>query len=106
MRLINYCLGGKADEIYKNTESKSSINSTVKNFLIDNEVLIILTLCKDFNEPTTDIVIQRNFLIGKKKKICTINDCPFSNMENFKKDFKTIFVYSNKCKKKYSKYMQ
>lgn len=95
LRLINYCLGGKADEIYKNKESKSSINSTVKNFLIDNEVLIILTLCKDFNDPTTDIVIQRNFLKGKKKKICTINDCPFSNIENFKKELKSIFYNSD-----------
>lgn len=95
LRLINYCLGGKADEIYKNKESKSSINSTVKNFLIDNEVLIILTLCKDFNDPTTDIVIERNFLKGKKKKICTINDCSFSNIENFKKELKSIFYNSD-----------
>lgn len=95
LRLINYCLGGKADEIYKNKESKSSINLTVKNFLINNEVLIVLTLCRDFSDPTTDIVIQRNFLKGNKKKICTINDCPFSNIENFKKELKSIFYNSN-----------
>ncbi len=95
LRLINYCLGGKADEIYKNKESKNSINSTVKNFLIDNEVLIILTLCKDFNEPTTDILIQRNFLEGKKKKICTINNYSFLNAEDFKKKLKSIFYNSD-----------
>ncbi len=94
LRLINYCLGGKADEIYKNKETKSSINSTVKNFLIDNEVLIILTLCKDFNDSTTDIVIKRNFLTGKKK-ICAIGNCEYSNVENFKKELKSIFYNSN-----------
>ena len=57
LRLINYCLGGKADEIYKNKESKNSINSTVKNFLIDKEVLIILTLCKNFNNHISEYFI-------------------------------------------------
>ena len=91
LRLINYCLGGKADEIYKNKESKNSINSTVKNFLIDKEVLIILTLCKNFNNPAADIVVQRNFLKGKKKKICTINNYSFLNIEDFKRKLKSIF---------------
>jgi len=95
LRLINYCLGGKADEIYKNKESKNLINSTVKNFLIDNEILIILTLCKDFNDSKTDIVIKRNFLTGKKKKICAIDNRSYSNIENFKKELKSIFYNSN-----------
>ena len=95
LRLINYCLGGNADEIYKSNESKSVINSTVKNFLIDNEVVIILTLCKDFNNKETDIVIKRNFLKGKKRKICSIDDCNYSNIENFKRELKSRFYNSN-----------
>lgn len=95
LRLINYCLGGKADEIYKNKESKNSINSTVKNFLINKEVLIILTLCKNFNNPAADIVVQRNFLKGKKKKICTINNYSFLNIEDFKRKLKSIFYNSD-----------
>ncbi len=94
LRLINYCLGAKADEIYKNAESSKTINSKVKNFLIDNEIVIILTLCTDFNDTKTDVVIKRNFLADKKRKICSIDDCEYSNVENFKKELKSIFYNS------------
>ena len=65
LRLIDYCLGGKPNEIYQNKESKSE-NLFIKNFLIENEVLLKLTLCSDFDDPKTDIVIERNFVNSAK----------------------------------------
>ncbi|WP_036497936.1 hypothetical protein, partial [Mycoplasma yeatsii] len=72
LKLINFCLGGKEDEIYKSLESKS-INEKVQNFLIEKKVLIKLHLVDDLNDPESkSIIIERNFL-KKDKNITRVN---------------------------------
>ncbi|MHA7118287.1 DUF2326 domain-containing protein [Aerococcus viridans] len=72
LKLIDFCLGGSPDLIYKDTESKKTFEN-VKQFLETEKVVIALTLIKDFNDPhSQSIKIRRNFL-SRSKKIMEIN---------------------------------
>lgn len=73
LKLIYFCLGGDGTEIYTDEENKKGIYNDVKNFLIDNEILITLTLINDFDEQNSqEFVIERNFL-SRRKAIIKIN---------------------------------
>ncbi|MBC2056237.1 DUF2326 domain-containing protein [Listeria booriae] len=72
LKLIDFCLGGKADIIYKDTETKK-VFQNVKSFLEDNNVIIELTLVDNLLElEPKKLVIRRNFLV-RNKKIMEIN---------------------------------
>lgn len=63
LKLIDFCLGAKGDIIYSGTENKKEIYDTVKEFLIDEEVEVTLTLSDDLEVLNAkEVVIQRNFL--------------------------------------------
>ena len=66
LKLISYCLGGDGKEIYTDSENKKDVYRDVKDFLINEEVLITLTLVEDLNKRNSKtIVIERDFLAGK-----------------------------------------
>lgn len=72
LALIDYCLGGKAEQIYKDPESKKNIDF-VKSYLVDKEILITLKLKRELlDEKSEEITIERNFL-SRNKKIMKIN---------------------------------
>lgn len=72
LALIDYCLGGDSEQIYKDRESKKDIEF-VKDFLIKEAVLIELILKEDLlNNQSQEIIIERNFL-QRNKKIMSIN---------------------------------
>jgi len=72
LKLIDYCLGGNADAIYKDSESKAIIRE-VQDFLVEKEVCITLRLARELSQfPQNDIVICRNFL-PRQKKLMEIN---------------------------------
>jgi uncharacterized protein YydD (DUF2326 family) len=63
LMLIDFCLGGKSNIIYTDPESKKNEYKLVKDFLIENKVLITLVLKSDIsNEHSEEIRIERNFL--------------------------------------------
>ena len=67
LKLIDFCLGVKLSIIYLDTETKKEEYKLVKEFLQDNNVVIILTLVENLDdENSKKIVIERNFLSGKK----------------------------------------
>ncbi len=67
LKLIYFCLGGEGNEIYTDEENKKQIYEEVKNYLNDNNVLVTLVLTDNLeNEKSNQIVIERNFLLGKK----------------------------------------
>lgn len=67
LKLVDFCLGANPSIIYTDTENKKSVYDTVKNFLIDNKVLITLVLVDDLNdEHSRKLTIERNFLSRKK----------------------------------------
>lgn len=66
LKLISYCLGEDGKEIYTDSENKKDVYREVKDFLINEEVLITLTLVEDLNKRNSKtIVIERDFLAGK-----------------------------------------
>lgn len=72
LRLIDFCLGNSADTLYKDPENKSEVNHEVKDFLINQRVLITLELVDNLDAPGKRVVIERNFL-QRKERVFTIN---------------------------------
>lgn len=66
LKLIYFCLGGEGKDIYTDEENKNKVYEEVKSFLINQEVLVTLTLTNGFNiQKKERLVIERNFLSGK-----------------------------------------
>ena len=67
LKLIDFCLGASPKNIYVDPESKRQEYQLVKDFLIENEVLITLILTNSLDdENAKKIVIERNFLPRNK----------------------------------------
>lgn len=65
--LIDFCLGASAKGIYTDPENKKTEYALVKNFLVDTQALVTLTLTEDLgNVLAKEMVIERNFLPRKK----------------------------------------
>ena len=74
LKLIDFCLGGKAKTIYEDPESKKEIYTLVKEFLVKEEVLITLTLSANLDDSKAEtIIIERNFITRGKKIVRNIN---------------------------------
>lgn len=69
LRLIDYCLGGDVDGIYRNPEDKHESYALVKDFLIDNNVIVTLILVDDLDTPSKKVVIERDFKTGRSSLI-------------------------------------
>lgn len=83
LRLIDYCMGMDAKPIYT-SEANTVINEEVKQFLVDTEVEVILTLVDNFDADARIVTLRRNFLKykkalyevnGKKVQAGEYNDC-------------------------------
>ena len=72
LKLVDFCLGANPKHIYVDHETKKQEYKLVKDYLIENKILITLVLTVDIEKGTEDIVIQRNFL-ARKEIIRTIN---------------------------------
>ena len=73
LKLVDFCLGANPAIIYSDTENRKAVYDTVKDFLIDKEVLIKLVLVDDLgDENARQLVIERNFL-SRKDTIRKIN---------------------------------
>ncbi|WOA52844.1 DUF2326 domain-containing protein [Dickeya solani] len=98
LMLVDFCLGADAKAIYTDPETKKGEYTLVKNFLVETEVLITLTLVEDLNDPLTNtIVIERNFL-SRKKCIRRINGQQ-KTIEEFEETLTNVLVpghYGNK----------
>lgn len=69
LRLIDYCLGGDVDGIYRNPEDKHESYTLVKDFLTGNNVIVTLILVDDLDTPSKKVVIERDFKTGKSSLI-------------------------------------
>lgn len=66
LKLVDFCLGAEPKIIYVDPESKKDVYKLVKDFLIENEVLVTLVLKEDLESiDSQEIVIERNFLARK-----------------------------------------
>ena len=81
LKLIDFCLGANPKNIYIDPETKRQEYKLVKDFLINQKVLITLVLTQDLNNPKAEeIVIERNFL-SRKSIIRKINVEPYTEDE-------------------------
>lgn len=69
LRLIDYCLGGDIDGIYRNPEDKHESYALVKDFLTGNNVIVTLILEDDLDTPSKKVVIERDFKTGRSSLI-------------------------------------
>lgn len=74
LKLVDFCLGADKKNIYVDPETKRDEYKLVKDYLIENKVLITLTLSSDLdNNEANEIIIERNFLSSVKEGIRKIN---------------------------------
>ncbi|RXP52256.1 DUF2326 domain-containing protein [Lutibacter sp. HS1-25] len=91
LKLIDFCFGANKNNVWQDPENPKEVYSLVKNFLIDNEVLVVLTLSNSLNSTDEDeIVIERNFLSSIKTVIRRINGQPYTD-EEFEDVLKELF---------------
>lgn len=72
LRLVDFCLGRDGSVVFKDPESKREVYQLVKDYLIDNKIIITLTLVDDLDNPQHQVEVSRNFL-ARKEAICKIN---------------------------------
>lgn len=73
LMLVDFCLAGDAKQIYTEPEHKKEEYKLVKDFLIENQVVITLVLKEDLTrDDSAEICIERNFL-ARKRKLQKIN---------------------------------
>ncbi len=80
LKLVDFCLGANPKHIYVDHETRKQEYKLVKDFLIDNKILITLVLTSDLDKGTEDIIIERNFL-ARKEIIRRINSVELTEDE-------------------------
>jgi uncharacterized protein YydD (DUF2326 family) len=94
LRLVDFCFNGDKRKIYEDSEFRNKENTTVKDFLLNNNIVITTTLTDDLsNSESKKLEIQRNFLTYSDK-VLRINgeDIPTKDFENVLK--RRIFSFS------------
>ena len=94
LRLVDFCLGSSGKNIYQDSEFKEQENSTIKDFLIDTEVIVTLTLVDDWDFPSESITIKKNFL-KYSKRIQEINGETIINEKEFDLKLKELIFDTN-----------
>jgi uncharacterized protein YydD (DUF2326 family) len=96
LKLIDFCLGGKAKSIYIDPEFKTS-NKEVETFLINQKVIITLILVDDLYDTKEQINTQRNFL-SRSEKIQQVNNENIRDDKKFQAKLKELIFKSTKEK--------
>jgi uncharacterized protein YydD (DUF2326 family) len=73
IKLVDFCFGADPKSIFTDTENKTNEYKAVKDFLINNKVIISLILKDDLkNQDSREVLIERNFL-ARPNRILRIN---------------------------------
>ena len=80
LRLVDFCLGRDGSVVFKDPENKRDVYQLVKDYLIDNKIIITLTLVDDLGHPKRQMEVSRNFL-PRKESICKINGEDISKID-------------------------
>jgi uncharacterized protein YydD (DUF2326 family) len=94
LRLVDFCFGADGKNIYQDTEFNKQPNTTIENFLKDNEIIITVVLVDNLDESKVEVVIRKNFL-ARNKKLQEINGENIINNEDFKKRLKKVIFKSD-----------
>ena len=93
LRLVDFCLGSSGKNIYQDSEFKEQENSTIKDFLINTEVVVTLNIVDDLDFTSESILIKRNFL-KYSKKLQAINGETILNEKEFDAKLKELIFNS------------
>lgn len=93
LRLVDFCLGSSAKNIYQDSEFKEQENRLIKDFLIDTEVLVTLIIVDDLDFPSESITIKKNFL-KSGKKVQLINGESITNDKDFDSKLKELLFHT------------
>ena len=87
LRLVDYCFGADGKNIYQDTEFNKQPNTTIENFLKENEIIITVVLVDNIDTSKKEVVIRKNFL-SRTKKLQEINGENITNDKEFDKALK------------------
>ncbi len=93
LRLIDYCFGADGKNIYQDTEFGKQPNTTIENFLKNNEIIITIILLDNLDAPKEEVVIRKNFL-ARNKKLQEINGENIIDNKAFDKKLKEVIFRS------------
>lgn len=88
IRSIDFCLGASGKDIYKDKETRSD-NSAVKSFLMDTEVVFILTI---IDRNAERFILQRSFI---KDYDLFINGTQYDNLKIYNSRLNNILFYAS-----------
>lgn len=95
LRLVDYCFGADGKNIYQDTEFKNQPNTTIENFLKDNEIIITVVLVDNLEGAVgNQVTIRKNFL-ARNKKIQEVNGDNIINDKDFDRRLKTEIFKSD-----------
>jgi uncharacterized protein YydD (DUF2326 family) len=95
LRLVDYCFGADGKNIYQDTEFKKQPNTTIENFLKDNEIIITVVLVDTLDSLAKHTVTIRKNFLARKKKIQEVNGENIINDKEFDKKLKSEIFKSN-----------
>ena len=91
LKLIDFCFGANKNNVWQDPENPKEEYTLVKDFLINNDVLIVLTLSNSLDSnDKNDVIIERNFQSSKSTVIRRINDKQYTD-EEFEDALKELF---------------
>ncbi len=95
LRLVDFCFGADGKNIYQDTEFKKQPNTTIENFLKENEIIITVILVDTIDGVAQhQVTIRKNFL-ARNKKLQEINGENITNDKEFDKALKSEIFKSN-----------
>lgn len=94
LRLVDFCLGSDGKNIFQDLEFKDQENTTIKEFLLNTEVILTLKMVDHFEIPTQTILIRKN-LLKQKDKIQEINGVNITNDKEFDASLKELIFNTN-----------
>lgn len=99
LKLIDFCFGANKKHIWQDPENPKEEYALVKEFLIDNDVVVVLTLSDTLNSKTENkFIIERNFHSSRKTVIRRINGIQYTDDE-FEDVLKELFFPNLTAKK-------
>lgn len=97
LRLIDYCLGGSGENIYRDAEFNQNRNTEIEDYLKGNRIIVTLVLVDNIDHPLEEVCIRRNFL-SRKDKLIEINGECFKDEKSLEKELKMRIFHSEEEK--------
>ena len=88
LRLVDYCFGADGKNIYQDTEFNKQPNTTIENFLKENEIIITVVLVDTLDSAAKHTVTIRKNFLPRTKKLQEINGENITNNKDFEKALK------------------